>query len=230
MKLNYLFGFLILLVHSSNSSLNCRDALNDIALKLEYSEESLELLFRKVQQINETLEACLGKTKDLGVELVLELVSLQDSLNSDNCCKKPCKDSRVQDEVYLSNIISDPSFTFRYVEGLYFYRFRRCSCPNEYCTSCRTILCSETQSFQVSSEDQSEDGCGDMSLSYLNKHTRFSFTQEEENCTLEIKPVFPSCSPILHYSQAEISVFQVTYIRDDYFLNPPPLPLFHIIR
>ena len=209
--MNWKFIFLLTLpVRSIDSSQNCQEYLRAVTDSAKYNFESRELWFTNVTSSNASLTDCL-KTSKPDTELVLELVSVTDSnFSVETCCRKPCENSRVQG--YLSFLQPDPSFRFTYVEGEYFFRYRHCSCSDGYCFRCKTFMCSESQRFGETDMYKPSDTCGNQSFSYLTKYTSFSGAGDEnpeENCTLEVTAVFPFCSPILNYSQADISVFQV---------------------
>jgi len=209
----YHIGICVLLAGCSHCTPSCKDYLENITQNMEYEVMTKQLSFPNTLFVNQTWRKCSSEKRQ-ETELVVELVAVHDSNSSaaDDCCRDPCDFTRVQNQVYLSKVLSEPNFAFQYVEGDYFLRYRHCSCSSGYCFRCKTRLCSnKVIKLGESSSFEPEADCGNASLSYLTKFTRFSFKDGglEDNCTVEITAVFPSCSMILPYTKADIQIFQV---------------------
>jgi hypothetical protein len=192
-------------------SQNCTALALTMANSTLYSPETLELV---VQFANsEALADCFLKV-GRDTEHVLELVFLTggpDAFDENNCCRTLCKGSRVQDQVYVSTILTEGSHSFKYVQGTYIVRHRKCSCSKGYCFRCQTKWCSAAKSY---GEESPVESCGDGDkLSTLFQSSRFPIptnqNQTVQNCTIDVTAVYRACSVILHYSEIEIAIYQV---------------------
>lgn len=215
MYLKHLFCLFVWLQSCSGS---CQSSLNTLWDNSQYNTKNKQFSFSNVS--NSTLKDCSksGWSEGPDTELVLELVHNESPSElggaGDQCCTKPCDTIRVQDQVYLRNLVSTPTFTFNYVEGSYFLRLRHCSsCAEGFCFRCKTLHCTDENQFGRGDILEVDQTCGNASLSYLSKLTKYSRTEvglEDENCTLEVTAVFPPCSPVLDYSRANVAIVQVS--------------------
>ena len=144
---------------------------------------------------------------------MVELVKQSENKPIEKCCRKPCKSAKVHAKGYFSNILDDiEEFKFNYVEGQYFLRYRNCSCAGATCFTCKTLHCSDGYTFgdsDGSEEDKVQENCGNKTSSYLSTFTTYpSDLDNEDKCDLEVNIVFPSCSGILPYSTAQVTVYE----------------------
>jgi hypothetical protein len=204
----------LITVGATTTTLNCTSLALTIANNSAYNADSLELVFRWDGNTAGAHTDCFLKS-ERDSEHVLELVSIPDgpdNFDNANCCKNLCKGARVQDQVYISNILIEGGHSFKYVEGAYVVRHRKCSCAKGYCFRCQTKWCSRVQQYGDSDIYNTFSGCGNEQFSTLFHSSRFpqSENQTELTCSLDITAVYSACNVILEYSEVDVSVFQAS--------------------
>jgi hypothetical protein len=207
----------LLSVGAVSTSQNCTGLGLAIANSSLYRPDTLELVFGSAVGANsEALAECFLKS-GRDTEHVLELVAIiggPDSFDGQNCCRTLCKGSRVQDQAYISSILTEGSLSFKYVHGDYIVRQRKCSCSKGYCFRCQTKWCSAVQTYGEGEIVDMTGSCRENQLSTLYQSSRFPDGRNEtvQNCTIDITAVYRACSAILSYSEIDISVYQVWII------------------
>ena len=204
---------------------NCSGLVLNIANSSVFRPATLELVFQSEDGGGKTQAAALAECflkAGRDTEHVLELVSVTaaaaasdgaDRFDSENCCRTLCKGSRVQDQAYISTILTEGSHSFKYVQGTYIVRHRKCSCSKGYCFRCQTKWCSTVQTYGEGSVAELADSCGagEEKLSALFHSSRFPDSRSSErveNCTVDVTAVYPACSLILSYSHIQVSIYQ----------------------